>query len=134
MFARVSPVVGVAALFALIPSPSVHAQQSGVLESVTIWAQKREADLPMYRCLSLLCRTTIFDRGPGHRAQVAGDCRPWTFRQRDRTTTTLRIRRVGNLGNIPTFEPAVGLFVDGAFRSRSLLGASDLLDVERIEV
>jgi iron complex outermembrane recepter protein len=49
-------------------------------------------------------------------------------------TTTLRIRRIGNLGNIPTFEPAVGLFVDGAFRSRSMLGSADLLDVERIEV
>lgn len=49
-------------------------------------------------------------------------------------TTTLRIRRVGNLGNVPTFEPAVGLFVDGAYRSRSMLGVADLLDVERIEV
>jgi outer membrane receptor protein involved in Fe transport len=49
-------------------------------------------------------------------------------------TTTLRIRRVGSLGNIPTFEPAVGLFVDGAYRSRSLLGTGDLLDVDHIEV
>ncbi len=49
-------------------------------------------------------------------------------------TTTLRVRRVGSLGNIPTFEPAVGLFVDGAYRSRSLLGTGDLLDVDHIEV
>ena len=49
-------------------------------------------------------------------------------------TTTLRIRRVGSLGNIPTFEPAVGLFVDGAYRSCSLLGTGDLLDVDHIEV
>jgi hypothetical protein len=27
-------------------------------------------------------------------------------------TTTLRIRRIGTLGNVPTLEPAVGLFVD----------------------
>ena len=33
--------------------------------------------------------------------------------------TTVRIRGVGNFGNIPNFDPAVGLFVDGAFRSRS---------------
>ena len=36
-------------------------------------------------------------------------------------TTTLRIRRIGNLGNVPTLEPAVGLFVDGAYRQRSFL-------------
>lgn len=37
-------------------------------------------------------------------------------------------------GNIPTFEPDTGLFIDGAFRSKSGLGRSDLVDVERIEV
>ncbi len=50
------------------------------------------------------------------------------------TTTSLRIRRVGNIGNIPTFEPAVAVLVDGAFRSRSFLSASDLLGIERVEV
>lgn len=49
-------------------------------------------------------------------------------------TATLRIRRVGNIGNIPTFESAVGFFEDGAFRSRSLFATADLLDVERIEI
>ncbi len=49
-------------------------------------------------------------------------------------TTTLRIRRVGNIGNIPTFEPAVGYFVDGAYRTRSFFAAGPLLDVERVEV
>ena len=48
-------------------------------------------------------------------------------------TTTLRIRRIGALGNVPTLEPAVGLFVDGAYRARSFL-ASDLLDIDRVEV
>ena len=48
--------------------------------------------------------------------------------------TTIRIRGVGNLGNIPNFEPAVGLFIDGAFRSRTGFGMGDLADVDRIEV
>jgi iron complex outermembrane recepter protein len=48
-------------------------------------------------------------------------------------TTTLRIRRIGTLGNVPTLEPAVGLFVDGAYRQRSFL-AADLLDIGRVEV
>ncbi len=47
---------------------------------------------------------------------------------------SIRIRRVGNLGNIPSFEPAVATFIDGAFRSRSLFGAGDLFDIARVEV
>jgi iron complex outermembrane receptor protein len=49
-------------------------------------------------------------------------------------TTSFRLRRVGNLGNIPTFEPSVGVFIDGAYRSRSIFGAGDLFDLERVEV
>jgi iron complex outermembrane receptor protein len=46
-------------------------------------------------------------------------------------TTTLRIHRIGTLGNTPTLEPAVGLFVDGAYGQRSFLVA-DLLDVDHV--
>ena len=45
-----------------------------------------------------------------------------------------RIRRVGNIGNIPTFEPAVGVFQDGAFRNRPVFSAGDMFDVDRIEI
>ncbi len=48
--------------------------------------------------------------------------------------TNFRIRRIGNLGNIPTFEPAVGVFIDGAFRSNSIFAATELFDLDRIEV
>ena len=48
--------------------------------------------------------------------------------------TSFRLRRIGNEGNIPTFEPDTGLFVDGAFRSKSGMGLGDLVDIERIEV
>ena len=47
---------------------------------------------------------------------------------------TFRIRGVGNLGNIPNFESAVGLFIDGAYRSKSGLGVGELVDVDRVEV
>ena len=48
--------------------------------------------------------------------------------------SNFRIRRVGNLGNIPTFEPSVGVFIDGAFRSRSVFAMTDLFDLERVEI
>jgi len=48
--------------------------------------------------------------------------------------TSFRLRRIGNEASIPNFEPAVGLFVDGAFRTRSGVGAGELFDIERIEI
>lgn len=49
-------------------------------------------------------------------------------------STSYFIRRIGNLGSIPSFESAVGLFVDGAFRSRTGANLGDLFDIRQIEV
>jgi outer membrane receptor protein involved in Fe transport len=49
-------------------------------------------------------------------------------------TSNYRMRRVGNIGNIPNFEPAVGVFLDGAYRSRPFFSSGDMFDIERIEV
>ena len=45
-----------------------------------------------------------------------------------------RIRGIGSNPAIPTFEPDVGLFIDGVYLPRSGLGVDDLVDLERIEV
>src|SRR3546814_13064760 len=45
-----------------------------------------------------------------------------------------RVRGIGSDANIPTFEPDVGLFIDGVYMPRSGLGIDDLVDVARIEV
>ena len=67
--------------------------------------------------------------------EVAGEVSSLTVNQTTSPiNTSFRLRRIGSEANIPNFEPAVGLFVDGAFRSRSGLGAGDLVDIERIEV
>jgi len=47
---------------------------------------------------------------------------------------TVRIRGMGTTGNNPGLEAAVGIFIDGIYRSRSGQGFSDLLDIERVEV
>ena len=44
------------------------------------------------------------------------------------------IRRIGTLGSIPNFEPAVGVFVDGALRTRNGAALGDLYDISRVEV
>jgi iron complex outermembrane receptor protein len=48
--------------------------------------------------------------------------------------SSLKIRGIGTLGNSRTFEGAVGVFVDGVYRSRSGMVLMDLLDVDRLEV
>ena len=48
--------------------------------------------------------------------------------------TTYSIRGFGTSGNNAGFEPSVGVFVDGVYRSRSISQVSDLPDLQRIEV
>ena len=48
--------------------------------------------------------------------------------------TSLSIRGFGNGGNNLGIEPAVGLFVDGVFRSRAAAQVGDLPNLERVEV
>jgi iron complex outermembrane receptor protein len=106
------------------------------LPDVVVLAQKRPAelqDVPV--AMSALPAEDIEARGIRDIRDLATQSPMLDYQDSvGAPTTTLRIRRVGNIANIPTFEPAVGLFVDGAFRSRSLFAHSALLDIERIEV
>lgn len=100
----------------------VHAQKratalADVPMSVTTFSDKELADIGLDDLHELAAHTAVLDM-----QQSVGAA-----------TATLRIRRIGTLGNVPTLEPAVGLFVDGAYRQRSFLVA-DLLDVGRIEI
>ena len=109
---------------------------STTLEEVIVLAQKRPEEIgqvPM--ALSLLTASNLEAQGIRNIGDLAARS-PMLDLEESVTaaTTTLRVRGVGNLGNIPTFESAVGLFIDGAFRSRSLFASGALLDVERIEL
>ena len=48
--------------------------------------------------------------------------------------TTLSIRAIGTGGDNAGFESAVGVFVDGVYRSRSGIGVAELPEVDRIEL
>lgn len=135
MLWRVAGLIGSAGSMAIASSGAL-ADELAVIENVVVLAQKRETalqDVPM--SVIALTGSQLTAAGLDNIAEISQRL-PTLDEQHSvsATTTTLRIRRIGNLGNIPTFEPAVGLFVDGAFRSRSLLGTNDLLDVERVEV
>ncbi len=115
---------------------SASAQEEGRLEEVIVTAQKREQslqDVPM--AVSVLSGSALLDAGVQTMSDVSHQAPAFEMQSNTAPVMTgFRIRRVGNLGNIPTFEPAVGLFVDGAFRSRTIFGATDLFDIDRIEI
>ena len=50
------------------------------------------------------------------------------------TQSVIAIRGIGSSSNNLGFEPSVGVFIDGVYRSRTGASLNDLVDVERIEV
>jgi outer membrane receptor protein involved in Fe transport len=114
------------------------AQDAGVsgIEEVVVTATRREQafqDVPM--AVSALDSQRLLDAGITEFQDIQSQVPSFEVEANTNPfTTSLRIRGMGNLANIPNFEPAVGLFVDGAYRSRSGVAMGDLLDVERIEI
>ena len=125
-----------AALAATTGVASAQDADSQQIEEVVVTATRRDQsfqDVPV--AVSALTAQHLLDAGVNEfqkieaqvpSLEIEGNTNPFT--------TSLRIRGLGNLANIANFEPAVGLFVDGAYRSRSGVAMGDLLDVERIEV
>ena len=99
------------------------------LAEVIVLAQRRPMELQeVPLALSALSGDGLEARGIGDVRALAGRVPMLGFQESvGAPTATFRIRRVGNIGNIPTFEPAVGYFVDGAYRSRSLFAAGPLM-------
>ena len=129
-----------AVLFAALGSAGgvAHAQDAGAqqIEEVVVTATRREVsfqEVPL--AISALTAQRLQDTGVTEFAQIATQLPSLEVEPNTNPfNTSLRIRGMGNLANIPNFEPAVGLFVDGAYRSRSGVAMGDLLDVGRIEV
>ena len=113
----------------------MHADAADTLDTVIVYAQKRAAplvDVPMG--VTTLSDQELAAAGLDDLDALALHAPVFDLqRSVGAATTTLRIRRIGTLGNVPTLEPAVGLFIDGAYRQRSFL-AADLLDIGRVEI
>lgn len=116
------------------PSQSEYAH---VLEVITVTAQKREQDLQDVPIAVTAIRgdeleaaaiTTITDLSksmPGFTVNESN---------RPATSTTISLRGIGTSGNDAGLEGAVGVFVNGVYRSRSGMGLGDLVDIDRVEV
>jgi iron complex outermembrane receptor protein len=127
---------GILAIFLGGAAGPAHSQSEEGIPSVVVLAEKREKrleDVPI--AVSALSSGELRAAGITDADGVAAEL-PTLDMQRNASlaTASLRIRRIGNIGNIPTFEPAVGVFVDGAYRSRSFLGTTNFLAVDHVEV
>lgn len=125
-----------AAAFLPLAVPVAASEGEPRLEEIVVVAQKREQslqDVPI--AVSALNAASLEDAGIDDMSDVSVQVPVLEVQSSvSPVMSNFRIRRVGNLGNIPTFEPAVGVFIDGAYRSRSIFAAGDLFDLERIEI
>ena len=106
------------------------------VEEIVVTAQKRAQslqDVPM--AVSAMDATAMDNAGVQTMNDLSRQIPVLEVQENSAPVATdYRIRRVGNLGNIPDFEPSVGVFIDGAFRARSVFGTGDLFDLDRVEV
>ncbi len=115
---------------------NVAQAQEQALEEITVTAQKREQslqDVPM--AVSALSGDALAQAGIQNVADLSRRVPALDVQSNSSAiSANFRMRRVGALGSIPTFESPVGLFIDGAFRSRAIFGTGELFDIERIEI
>lgn len=124
----------------LAASPVVQAQDedfsSLTLEEVVVTAQKRTEslqDVPV--AVDALSGDQLTKAGFRDVDDVAAQIPSLIVTSNlSPLNASFRIRRIGNEGNIPTFEPDTALILDGAFRSRSGIGLGELVDVASVEV
>ncbi len=137
-FNKKSSALLAAAITAVIGTQAgtVSADDSLMLEEIVVTATKRPESLQdVSVSVSAVGADFMQDAGIADMNDVSTHVPALTVTTNSNPwNTSFRIRRIGHEGNIPTFEPDVGLFIDGAFRSKSGLGLGDLVDVERIEV
>jgi len=122
--------------FAATTPAYAQADDEPVLEEIVVTAQKREQslqDVPI--SVTALTGESLREAGAISMNDVSRLTPSLTTLQNDTPLNqSYRIRGIGSDPNIPTFEPDVGLFIDGVYLPRSGLGIEDLVDVERVEV
>jgi iron complex outermembrane receptor protein len=111
-------------------------QPTAQVEEIVVTAQKREQalqDVPI--SITAMTGSTLEKAGV---TDVKGLARlAPSFKAQENfqpVSQSYRIRGIGSEPSIPTFEPEVGLFVDGVYMPRSGLGVADLVDIARVEV
>jgi len=137
--------IGLGALCAAAPAvaqetgePTEDAEESRRLGAVTVTATRREGatvqDVPI--AVNALDADLLADTGVTDLTdleQIAPSLQI-TVGQSSVNNTTINIRGIGTGGDNPGFEPAVGVFIDGVYRTRSGIAVSELPELAGVEV
>lgn len=119
---------------------AADASNSFALEEITITARKREEglqDTPV--AITVFTGNMIEDRFIDDLSQIEAFTPNLTFDSSanisgSNSSAAVFIRGIGQTDFQLTTDPGVGIFVDGAYVSRGVGGAMDLIEIERIEV
>lgn len=113
-----------------------EAQEPSALEEIIVTAQKREQALQEVPIsVTALTSETLQEAGVVDMKSVSTLVPSLKTQESFQPVAqAYRIRGIGSEPSIPTFEPEVGLFIDGVYMPRSGLGVGDLVDVARVEV
>lgn len=138
---RVAVVAGAIAAGAvsviLTPQALAQGQRDLIIEEIIVTSQRRQEsvqEVPI--AINALSESMIKNAGIDDIKELQQLAPSFQASSTNSETqgTVIRIRGVGTQGNNPAFESAVGVFIDGVYRSRPGAALAELLDVERVEV
>lgn len=129
------PIIGLAVSLTLMTG-NVSAQDTEGLEEIVVTATKREQTLQDVPVAVTVTTAEVLERAQIRNVSDLQSVVPSLRVSTNQTSiqTTFIIRGFGNGANNPGIEPAVGVFIDGVYRSRSAGAIGDLIDVQRVEV
>lgn len=133
---RICQAVAVPVLLGNSPAAFAQSTESTTIEEIVVTATRREAnlqDVPI--AVTALTQSSMLESGLQSIQQLT-DLNPSLSFDTAQSfqRNSLKIRGIGTIGNSRTFEGAVGVFVDGIYRSRSGMALADLVDIEQIEI
>ena len=123
-------------LVSMFTGTTGFAQESDLMEEVTVLATKREQSLQEVPiAVSVVSAETLEQAQINDIIDLQATVPSLRVSQLQTSgNTTFIIRGFGNGANNPGIEPSVGVFIDGVYRSRSAAAITDLPNLERIEV
>ncbi len=120
----------------IVGTPLLVQAQPAALEEVIVTATRRDESLQEVPIMVNAFSAEVIQEAGIQNANDLATLTPSLSISTNITpfTAAFRIRGIGTSQSDIALEPSVGLFIDDVYFSRSGLGMSDLVDIERIEV
>lgn len=107
------------------------------VEEVVVTAQRRQQNLQDVPISVTAASTAALAAAHGDNVSNIKALSPgvsFTTNYNPAVTSNIQIRGIGTVGNSRTFEGAVGVFVDGVYRTRAGQALEDFLDIDSLQI